>query len=234
MINRDKILAKVRGLLSKTVENGCTEAEALAALQMARAMMDAYEVTEEDLNLTKAEAKAIFGHESIANDPHGCKLNVAGAVAEFCDCKFYRDRSGESIVFVGLPSDVEFARYMTGMLASFVLGELSQYLASLLIKKGQRRRIINGFALGATSRISQRLMALVVEAKATQASNSRALVVVKGALIDDAMKAAGINLGRARKSRRVAAEGAYRAGQAAGDRASFGRPIGSSYTNLLG
>ena len=41
MNNRNSLLA----LLSKTVENGCTESEALAALDKARAMMDAHEVT---------------------------------------------------------------------------------------------------------------------------------------------------------------------------------------------
>lgn len=52
-INRKRLLDKIRGLLSKTIANGCTEAEALAALAKARAMMEAYEVTAEDLKLAK-------------------------------------------------------------------------------------------------------------------------------------------------------------------------------------
>ena len=51
--NRDDLIEKVRALLSKTVDNGCTEAEALAALDKAHALMDAYEVTGADLQLTK-------------------------------------------------------------------------------------------------------------------------------------------------------------------------------------
>ena len=31
-MNRDSLLDKIRALMSKTVDNGCTEAEALAAL----------------------------------------------------------------------------------------------------------------------------------------------------------------------------------------------------------
>jgi hypothetical protein len=46
-INRDNLIQQIRALMNKTVTNGCTEPEALAALDKARAMMDAYEVTED-------------------------------------------------------------------------------------------------------------------------------------------------------------------------------------------
>jgi Protein of unknown function (DUF2786) len=46
VVNRESILKKIRALLAKTTANGCTEPEMLAAIDMARAMMDAYEVTE--------------------------------------------------------------------------------------------------------------------------------------------------------------------------------------------
>jgi hypothetical protein len=45
MNDRNSLLDKIRALMSKTAENGCTEHEALAALDKARALMDAYEVT---------------------------------------------------------------------------------------------------------------------------------------------------------------------------------------------
>jgi hypothetical protein len=53
--DRDSLIAKIRALMSKTVSVGCSEPEALAALDKARALMDAYEVTEAELQLTKAE-----------------------------------------------------------------------------------------------------------------------------------------------------------------------------------
>lgn len=54
-INRDSLIQQIRALMNKTVIHGCTEHEALAALDKARALMDAYDVTEVDLQLTKAE-----------------------------------------------------------------------------------------------------------------------------------------------------------------------------------
>jgi hypothetical protein len=59
---REGLLDKIRGLLAKTIENGCTESEALAALAKARAMMDAYAVGDDELDLTKEE-KAILRRE---------------------------------------------------------------------------------------------------------------------------------------------------------------------------
>jgi hypothetical protein len=38
--NRKSTLAKIKALLAKTTENGCTEDEAMAALDKAREMMD--------------------------------------------------------------------------------------------------------------------------------------------------------------------------------------------------
>ena len=58
-IDRNRLLDKIRALLSKTTENGCTEAEHLAALDKAYAMIDAYEVTPDDLRLTKTEAAVL-------------------------------------------------------------------------------------------------------------------------------------------------------------------------------
>lgn len=43
-MNMSKIESKIKALLSKTVENGCTEQEAIAALAMARKLMAKYKV----------------------------------------------------------------------------------------------------------------------------------------------------------------------------------------------
>ena len=40
---RDKIIAKVQALLTKTIENGCTEDEALAATEAAARLMEEYD-----------------------------------------------------------------------------------------------------------------------------------------------------------------------------------------------
>jgi Protein of unknown function (DUF2786) len=68
-MNRDRLLDKIRALLSKTQENGCTEAEAFASLDKARTLMDADEVTSEELRLTREQAAIIF--KAVPNDEYG-------------------------------------------------------------------------------------------------------------------------------------------------------------------
>jgi hypothetical protein len=65
---REDLLAKIRALLSKTIEAGCTEGEAMLALQKARAMMDVYDVSDEELQLTKEEKADAHVYEE--RDPH--------------------------------------------------------------------------------------------------------------------------------------------------------------------
>lgn len=230
-MNRENLLDKIRALLSKTTGNGCTEAEALAALDKARAMMDAYEVTEADLQLTKAEAAVLRSEPAGSRDPHNIKWYLCSAVADFCDCKAWRARNG-GLVFCGMQSDAQFATWLLDSLALFVQGELTNHLMGNLAPKGERRFVINGFVVGCTGRISSRLDTLTQQSKAAAAGNSRALVVTKTAAIKATMDKAGIKLRTGRSSSCRLDGNSYRAGQAAGERASFGRPVNGAVGTL--
>ena len=46
----DKLTIRIRALLAKTVDRGCTEAEALAAASKAKALMDEHQVSLTDLD----------------------------------------------------------------------------------------------------------------------------------------------------------------------------------------
>jgi hypothetical protein len=229
--DREKLLEKIRALLSKTTENGCTEEEELAALAKARAWMDAYEVTEAELQLTKEEGVVMRMGSSA--DPHNIKFYMSSLVADFCDCKAWRNRD-HNLVFLGLASDVHFATWLLDHLAGFVLTELADHLMGDVSIDVPRRKVINGFVDGMTGRISERLRKLckppAAEAVATSA-NSRALVAIKQTLIKAKMDELGIKL-RSCSSSRQRDEGSFAAGRSAGDRASFGRPVSGRAATL--
>jgi hypothetical protein len=229
-MNREHLLDKIRALLSKTTENGCTEFEALASLDKARAMMDAYEVTESDLQLTKEEKAILRSEPEGSKDPHGCKRNIAMAVAQFTDCKVWKGPNG--LVFCGLPSDARFASWLVDHLASFIQSELASHLMGSLAPRGERRLLINGFVLGCASRISARIKALCAQSATVATSNGTALVVIKGQAVAEKMKELRIHLRSSRTSRKSINGDSYRAGQSAGDRASFGRPIAGNAGTL--
>jgi hypothetical protein len=230
MTNRDNLLDKIRALMAKTTENGCTEYEAMAALDKARAMMDAYEVTEADLQLTKAESAILRSEPPGSNDPHRIKRGLAMSVAKFCDCRVWRGNNG--LVFCGLQSDAQFATWLLDNLTQFAQAEMVKHLIGNLDSGADRRLVTASFAMGCTARISGRLNALAEQSSKVAVGNSRALVVTKAGLIADTMARHGIKLGSSRSSRREVDRGAYAAGAAAGERASFGRPVSGNGATL--
>jgi hypothetical protein len=245
-IERTKLVDKIKALLAKTTQNGCTEQEALAALAKARAMIDAYEISDDELALTREE-KAII-HTAYGRDPHSARRFLANACARFAGCEVWIKsgaRSDSNLVFCGMRADTDLATWLVDYLAQFVLVELSAYLATSLLSRGDRRREINGFVIGATDRIRERLDSLTHEAQAAHVranhaapvqirGQSRALVLaeIKKDAIKATMAAAGIHIGKGRTSSRVSSAGAHTAGRAAGERATFGRPIGTGSLRL--
>jgi hypothetical protein len=223
--NREAMLDKVRALLNKTKENGCTEAEELAALAKARAMIDAYEITDAELKLTKEEGAVMRKEPPGTADPWLIKYWLTGSVSEFCNCEGYRERNTGSLVFVGVRSDAQFATWLLDHLQAFVLSAMVEHLAHDTSYGQQRRIVQNSFAKGCCVRIAQRLKEIMAASNAAQVSNGRALMVLKNQLVKDRLEKEGIKLRKGRASSSSIDPFAFAAGKAAGDRASFGRPV---------
>jgi len=230
---REALLTKIRALLSKTVAAGATESEALSALAKARAMMDVYDVGDDELALTKEEKAILLREPRDSTDPHRIKQWLAVVVAKFCECEVWRNHDS-LIVFCGLKSDAQFAAWLLDALAAFVQAEVTNHLmaAAPTAEKRERRDIIKSFAFGCTERINQRLKALCEQSASLATSNAKALVVVKNAAVKAKLEELGINLCKRRSSASIGNTSSYNAGKAAGDRASFGRPVSGQNATL--
>ena len=226
MADRNSIIEKIKALLAKTTANGATEAEMMSALDKASAMMDAYEITDEELQVAKDEAAMLHADPPDLKDPHKIKWQLSYGVAEFCGVQIYRSRRETGLKCIGMPSDVQFAMWLLDSLADFVFAELYAHLIGCLAPKSERRVIIRSFTAACCERISDRLLALVERSKAARTSNGRELVVIKDAAIKAFMEKHGIHMrtcsGSSPSNINAAAQAA---GRAAGDRASFGRPV---------
>ena len=224
--SREKLIDKVKALLAKKTESGCTEEEALSSLAMARAWIDTYEIGDDELQLSREE-KAILHEETEANarDTHKIKWQLSHAVERYCNVRIYRDSSKAGLTFVGFRSDIDWATWLIDHLADFVHDKLFEFLLDCLAPEGkERKQEIRGFVFGCTGRISDRLIELCDQSKTARTANCKALVVIKDQAIKDFLKAEGICLHSAGVSS-SGSDGARAAGQSAGDRASFGRPV---------
>jgi hypothetical protein len=187
-------------------------------------MRDTYEITDAELALAKDEAVKLHADHPDLKDPHSIKWRLSYSVAQFCGVQIYRTPHQTGLKCIGLPSDVEFAMWLLDTLADFVFAELYSHLIGCLAPQSERRVIMRSFTQACCERIGDRLLALVEQSKPT--GNGRELVVVRDAAIKAFMKANGIHLrtcsGRSSSNIDRAAQSA---GRAAGDRASFGRPV---------
>ena len=194
MADRNSIIEKIKALLAKTTANGATEAEMMSALDKASAMMDAYDITDADVQVAKDEAAMLHAEPPDLKDPHQIKWRLCYGVGEFCNVKIYRSRHETGLKCIGMPSDVQFAMWLLDTLADFVFAELYAHLIGCLAPQNERRVIIRSFTEACCDRIADRLLALVERSKAARTSNGRELVVVKDAAIKAFMKDNGIRL----------------------------------------
>jgi hypothetical protein len=226
MADRNSIIEKIKALLAKTTENGATEAEMLAALDKASAWMDAYDITDQELQISKEEAAVLHAEPPDLKDPHNIKWRLSYAVSQFCNVQIFRSPHESGLKCIGMPSDCQFAMWLLDSLADFVFGELYAHLIGCLAPKSERRVIIRSFTEACCQRITDRMLELVERSKAARTSNGRELVVVKDAAIKQFMKEHNMRLRTCSGySPSNVDAAALAAGRAAGDRATFGRPV---------
>ena len=234
--NRESIIRKIRALRERTTANGCTEAEALSAAEVASRLAEEYQV---DMSETEIEEEGIEGR-TIRNDKGRTGRHEASwavmAVAKFCDVRCWGDRltTGEKAVrFYGLKSDVDMAEWLfvtvrSTMERSFLAWYMTEGARSGIASRTARA----SFMLAMGARISRRLNDLTDARRPARATTGRELVAIKDALIVAGLKAMGYpaSLGAKGVKRSAGSTGdatARAAGSAAGDRVGFGRPVGS-------
>jgi Protein of unknown function (DUF2786) len=229
---RTAIIAKVQALFAKTVENGCTEAEAMAAASAASRLMKEHDLTYKDIEAELrderygARARPMDSTNPRRRTRHEVSL-VIPQIAAYFHCKFW-SQNNTVIIYFGMADDTELAHQLTDLIRVTMDAEWSAYLNS-----SQRDPCINGrtlrasFMIGMAHRLRERLDAMKAERdSANVPATGRALVVVKNAIVTEMFatyaKDAGLNLRSKTRRRRYQENHAHHAGRAAGDRVDLG------------
>jgi hypothetical protein len=242
LTTQQSVAARIKALLSKTTDNGCTEAEAMSAAEKARELMDRYNIDRGEVGM---EEEGVYAAKSPLSKFKSLCIRelLASRIASFCDCRAWFTRGGVgTLTFFGLRSDADFAVWLSENLDQFVQRAAIEYMARQpRAKRGpdlldaladihpldarelwEREK---GFVLGAVGRINERLRELE-QLRRTGAGTGRSLVVVKSAMVEREFIKLGMNLRPGRGTSVSSRDGGARAaGYAAGNQASFGRPI---------
>jgi hypothetical protein len=246
-IAREKILVKVRALLARTADRGCTEAEASAALEKANELMAEYDISFADAQELKDEVKFGARRASYADPTKKRKffheaVRIYTAIGRYYDCECWRDRQSGEIVFFGTASDTNFAHYLLTSLIAVGETEWKKFAASedAELSGLHGKSLRSSFFFGYVSRLIKRLDELKASREAkVEAAGSKALVVVKKQEVDRFFGIfkgqTGLNLVSGRNKVVVRDAGARAAGAAAADRANINAGvIGGNKQKLIG
>jgi hypothetical protein len=217
---------RIRALRAKTVAQGCTEQEALAAAEKAAELLDRYGLSLGELEFRAQPCDGI-GIQTDRRRFAPIDTCIPG-IAAFFDCGVWAEQiSGRALryLFFGLRGDVAAAQYLYDLVERAFRTEADRFRAGALYADmaAARRSATHSFQVGLARGICDKLAQMQTAREASRRNVSgRDLVPVKAAMVDDALARLGLDLHcrQIGHGRRVLAD-AYAAGEAAGKRFDF-------------
>lgn len=162
--SRANLRAKIAALRAKTTAAGCSEAEALAAAEMAAKLMSEYGMDESDLDIAEASVET--------RERRGTwRADLSAVVAYCCNSSgiLIKGRDGSIMLFVGRDPGPEIAAYLWDVCRRAVEAAARDFRASGFYRRRRspatRRAAIADFVDGMVMRLSTRLRDLFAPSK---------------------------------------------------------------------
>ena len=232
-----RVKARIKALAEKTVSNGCTEAEAMAAADMVGKLLERYALSMEEIDVR--EERCVRLEVPIGGQRRRPIDGCVTAIARFCDCKVWiaRDLAVASYVFFGFEGDTT----MAGYLFSVIDRAMATALVDFRVRHPELRGVglrwsSTSFQQGMAARVAKRLDQMHRQRDAhvvAQHSTGTALILIKQQVVEDAFRDTRIRLVSIAGLSRARASGAFRQGLAAGDHVNLNRPVGGNGRVLL-
>jgi len=221
----DGLMRRIQALRAKTVQQGCTEQEALAAAEKVAELLDRYGLSLSELDLREHSCEGM-GVET-GRKRRGPIDDCMSVIATFFDCRVWGEYGADETlryVFFGLPGDVRGAIYLHDLVALAFVTETQAFQAGTLYRNTMlagRRNATTSFQAGLARGINRKLEVLRRERERAGGEPGRALVPVKQSRIDEELARLGLNLRRGSGGKRLVRGDAYGEGQAAGARFEY-------------
>jgi hypothetical protein len=213
----DKLKTRLQALRAKTIANGCTEEEALSAAAKVAELLDRHDLSISDLEM-RAEACDRLEIATARKQRQPISAAIP-AIAEFCDCKVWREKDADGrvrYVFFGLRPGLEMAQYVHDVIATAMQTAWDRYRAE---NRFIRARVDEkgSFLFGMAVSIADKLAAMKAERDAVnRTGGGRDLVVVRHAIVEEEFTKLDLSLRRGRASGKRVTLDAFEAGQSAG------------------
>ncbi|QYU69490.1 DUF2786 domain-containing protein [Leptolyngbya sp. 15MV] len=235
-----KAKARIRALAARTVERGCSEAEAMAAAAKVGELLEVYGLSMSEVELRE---EACVQRVMVFDDPRRQALGwLFPALLRFTECRGWTVGRAEYVMF-GLEPDVQMAEYLMHVIAQALHHEESRFrrMPDYTRARAAPQAVLRSFRIGFADRIAARLEELGAHRRATEqamrpaakAGAGTSLMVIKERKLDDGVRALGIRLRTVTRSTVVRDKGAYGRGREAGGRVGLDRPMGAGRTGRL-
>ncbi len=219
-----RVIERIRALRAKTVDQGCTEQEALAAADKVAELLDRYGLSLGETDLRRQACLGV-GIDS-TRKRMGPLDDCVPAIAHFCDCRAWNERTPAGTIrsmFFGLPADVEAAQYLFERVATALETETADFRKGVFyagLAGGGRQKATTSFQLGLAGGIGAKLDARKAERDTkTFALTGRDLVPVKADVVAEELAKLGMSFTTKDSSRgRTVLLDAYEAGKVASGR----------------
>ena len=219
---RNSILVKIKSLLTKTTENGCTEAEALSAAEMVGKLMNDYDLTMSDLEFQSEEfvELKISTKSKVASYMH----NIVSAIASYTDCMLYFKRADViTYTFFGSKKDTQIAEYLYHLLNNSIKLELENYKKSDSYKNStiNGRTKTTSFSVGMGNRLNSRLFEMKNQFVYSNNKMTDIVPVNKKSIVEKEFSKKDMNLKTERRKSTVNSSEAYLQGHIAGGKVNI-------------
>jgi hypothetical protein len=242
-----EIAKKIKALMAKTVQAGCTESEAMAAADLAQRLINEYQINLSEAELME-EGFSNLELPWVSERQQFIEDRLATAIAAFTGCKAFRfigkpsqgqgkqsKKGNYKLIFIGLKSDIAFASWLLNSLFSFAENEGDKHAINEChgYSAQQKREAWRAFVEGACDRIRSRLRQL--KQAAQQTSNGRSLMLIdKQALIAQHIKDQGFKITDGKKvTTKLNNNESFYAGYKRGADAGLNRPIEANDNRTL-
>jgi hypothetical protein len=156
-----RVKARIKALTDRTVARGCTEAEAMAAAEMAGRLLERYALTMSEIDVRQEPCVQV---EVPLGGTRRRPIDACvPAIARFCDCKVWlaRDPVQSNYIFFGFETDAGLAAYLFSVIDRAIRTELARFRDSGTTLGGTAlRRAIGSFQHGMAARVAERLEAM--------------------------------------------------------------------------
>ena len=108
-----RVIQRIQALRAKTVDQGCTEQEALTSANKVAELLDRYGLSLSEIELRRQVCEGV-GIDT-ERRRRGAFDSCVPAIAGFCDCKVWTETTATGsirYIFFGLPADVEAAHFL--------------------------------------------------------------------------------------------------------------------------